>query len=75
MSLTLRLFDRDVLNVLDLVAFLSERDEGLGPFHTSGFFDESLYLVLGADVIRRPHFLHSEAFGDEPDRIVFQSEC
>ena len=36
---------------------------------------EHFHLMLGADMIRRPHFLYLEVLGDDPDSIVLQSEC
>ncbi len=35
---------------------------------------ERLHLMLRANVVCRPHFLHPEALGDQPDGVVFLAE-
>jgi len=37
-------------------------------------FHERLHLVFRADVVGRPHFLHPQSLGDQPDGVILLAE-
>src|SRR5688572_13269298 len=74
LSVILGHFHRGLMFFLKAAAYARALDNPLRLLRVADCFDECFDLVLGADVVRRPHLFNLKALGDDSKRVGLLAE-